>query len=84
MEKKLPLSKRTYDDEFDVLFVKDDKEGNMICEDANGKRIVVDPFVGCAWPPEKSGDLLNKWARVRGHWYESYIFLVDEGGIVLH
>lgn len=42
---------------------------NAITED--GKKIIVDPFVGCAWNFEDRIALLNSWFETKKpYWYE--------------
>jgi len=50
------------------------------CEAINesGKKILVDPFVGCAWEYENREALLNTWFEAEGHWHETNVFLPRE------
>jgi hypothetical protein len=86
---KLPRKDRMCDhknDEFVVTFEKYLTERNeMLASDEEGREVVVDPFVGCAWEWQNAQELVGKKVEIKGFWScnrnGTAPFLVDEGGI---
>ena len=61
-----------------------DKDCIAIIE--NGREILVDPFVGCAFKYENRKELLGVWWEASGNWWEDKVFLPSENemGIFIH
>ena len=58
---------------------QDGEDNDCEAIDEQGNKILVDPFVGCAWKYENREALLNTWFESEGHWHESNVFLPREG-----
>lgn len=58
---------------------QDGSDKDCIAVTEFGKRIIVDPFVGCAWEYENRVALLNTWFEINHvHWFNN-----NEFGILL-
>lgn len=48
----------------------------------SGKKVIIDPFVGCAFEYKDREELLDKWYKADGFWCRD-VFLPEEGTMEL-
>lgn len=56
-----------------------DEKGDCKAINENGKELIVDPFVGCAFEYKNRGHLLNGWFEATGFFHKDGAFLPSEG-----
>jgi hypothetical protein len=55
----------------------DNQDWDCIAITETGKRILVDPYVGCAWEYDNRTALLNTWFETeREHWHPEFNVLM--------
>jgi len=83
---RVDKSPDTKNDDFDVFIKGERSNGDLIGVCADGKEVMIDPFVGCAWDYAKKDELIGKNLSVKGFWGSCscsgfYTFLVEEKGL---